>query len=99
MTADEDRPARSVFVSFVPPVADSKTVRFRGSTFQELKDRLVEAKVPGVGTTSFVEVEVPYEGYVCLLDEDVLPGTDNISVHVHRKPRNFASLSELLTHA
>lgn len=81
---DQQTKARTLLVSFVPPVADPKTIRFKGTTFEELKHRLVEAKVPGVGSTSYVEVEIPSQGYVCLLDDDPLPDDGDLSVHVSR---------------
>ena len=66
---------RNVFVSFIP-TSETKIVRFKGSTFGELKGRLTEAKVPGYSPSSFVELQLGEGQFVCLLDNEELPSGD-----------------------
>ena len=73
--AEEPVAPRNVFVSFLP-ASEAKIVRFKGSTFGELKGRLNEARVPGYSTSSFVELQLGEGQFVCLLDNEELPSGD-----------------------
>lgn len=59
-----------------------RSIRFSGSVFKELRERLASVNLPGVAnSSSFVEVRVE-DGFTCLLDDDQLPEGDLV-VNVH----------------
>lgn len=87
MTASEaNQLMRTVKVTYFPPVTGTRTVRFRGNTFGELQQRLIEAKVPGVHCKSYIELLIPKEGFVCPLPSETLPESSELTISVHSEP-------------
>lgn len=78
-------PIRTVRVTYSPPVTDPKVVRFQGTSFGQLHERLLAAKVPGVDGKSYIELLVPGEGFVCPLPGEALPNFSEITISVQGK--------------
>ena len=95
MTATEPASKmRTVTVRYTPRVTSDKIVRFHGTTFEELQQRLLAARVPDVNSKSFMELYVPNEGFVCPLPGEHLPDLEELVVSVHGEGRTcFAQLS------
>ena len=93
--AEEPIAPRNVFVSFIP-ASETKIVRFKGSTFGELKGRLTEAKVPGYSPSSFVELQLGEGQFVCLLDNEELPSGELVVTIQQSGKYSYASTALLL---
>ena len=79
---------RTVRVTYRPSTFGDKVVRFQGSTFGELQQRLIAARVPYVHSMSFIELSVPNEGFVCPLASEKLPEIGDLTVAVHGEAHN-----------
>jgi len=71
----------TVKTAFQAPEAP-RNVRFEGTTFGEMKERLSAVNLPGISGDSFVEVRLEGGGFLCLLDAEQLPEGDLV-VNVH----------------
>ena len=83
MTFADEPQLRTVTVTYRPSTFGDKIVRFQGSTFGELQQRLIAARVPHVHSMSFVELYSPSEGFVCPLASEALPDVKDLTIAVH----------------
>ncbi len=87
---------RTVTVTYRPTIYGEKVVRFDGTTFGELQQRLTAARVPYVHSKSFLELYVPDEGFVCPLASESLPDLKALTVCVHGEILIFCLLLGVL---